>query len=152
MKSLINIMLVFFFVFLLIFTERVLAVGETFKIETTGTEYCGNNDYANFTARNNIDLWAYVKSDNELIVSFYPDFPSGYSFSMYGDSYSAGKNRASFVGGVLFDDFSYATMQGIAKLEKNGTIKSLEGIFIQSSVIREGCFSSGKFKTSQRIQ
>jgi hypothetical protein len=34
--------------------------GETFKIETTGTEYCGDFDVTKFNANNNVDLWVKV--------------------------------------------------------------------------------------------
>jgi len=70
---------------------------------------------------------------------------------MLGHTYLTGATGASFVGGVLFEDGSFATIQGTAKFDRRtGAIASLKGTFIQSGVFDVDCFSSGKF-TSQRI-
>jgi hypothetical protein len=127
------------------------SIGEVFKVETSGTEFCGDFNASKFSAANNIDLWVQVVSDSELIVSLTPNFAAGTWFSMEGESYLTGSTSAAFVGGVLFEDGSYATIQGTAKADKTGAITSLAGTFIQFSVFRIGCFSSGKFKTVQRL-
>jgi hypothetical protein len=126
------------------------AVGEIFKIETTGTEYCGDLDVSRFNARNNIDLWVEVVSDTELTVSLTSTFEEGSTFPMFGRTYQTGNSTAQFIAGVLFIDDSFATIEGEARLDRRGEIASISGIFIQDSVFELGCFSSGNFR-SQRI-
>jgi hypothetical protein len=104
-----------------------------------------------FNASNNIDLWVQVVSDTELTVSLTPNFAPGTTFPMFGRSYQTGTSTAEFIGGVLFVDDSFATIEGVARFDRRtGEIASLSGTFIQDSVLEVGCFSSGKFK-SQRI-
>ena len=127
------------------------AFGEVFKIETSGTAYCGNFNAQGFNSGNNVDLWLFVVSDTELIVSLTPNFASGTTFPMFGHTYLTSSTGAAFVGGVLFVDGSFATIQGTAKFDKRtGAIASLNGTFVQSGVLDIDCFSSGKF-TSQRV-
>jgi hypothetical protein len=134
-----------------LFPLQAFGFGEIFKIETTGTEYCGHLDAVRFNASNNVDMWVLVVSDTELTVSFTPDFAAGTTFPMFGRSYQTGATTAEFIGGVLFVDDSFATIEGKAKFSRTtGEITSLTGTFIQDAVIEVGCFSSGKFK-SQRV-
>lgn len=133
------------------FPLKVYALGEVFKIETSGAEYCGDNDRAAFNAGNNIDLWVQVVSDEQLTVSFTPTFVAGTTFPLLGHTYLTGPTTAAFVGGVLFVDNSFATIQGTARFDRNtGGVTSLTGTFIQSGVLAANCFSSGKF-TSKKI-
>ena len=136
---------------LVAFPLQAFALGEVFKIETSGTEYCGDNDRANFNAGNNVDLWVQVVSDQELTVSTTANFAPGTTFPMLGETYLTGATTAAFVGGVLFVDNSFATIQGTARFDRRtGAITSLTGTFIQSGVFFPNCFSSGKF-TSKKI-
>jgi hypothetical protein len=144
--------LVAIFIFIPFISGSAFAIGEIFKAETTGTEYCGDFDFEKFSAQNNVDLWVAIMSDTEIIVSLTPDFESGTIFPMYGKTYLIAKNKAAFIGGILFQDQSYALIQGTATLDKFGTVKSMQGTFMQDSVLNVGCFSSGKFKTVQRLQ
>jgi hypothetical protein len=129
----------------------VLGFNEIFKIETTGTEYCGNFNAQKFNGSSNVDLWVTVVSDTELTVSLTANFANGTTFPMYGHTYLTGTTSAAFVGGVLFEDGSFATIQGTAKFDKRtGAIANLSGTFVQSGVLDTECFSSGKF-TSQRV-
>jgi hypothetical protein len=66
------------------FPLQVFALGEVFKIETSGTEYCGDNDRGTFNASNNIDLWVQVVSDEQLTVSVTPNFVAGTTFPLLG--------------------------------------------------------------------
>jgi hypothetical protein len=130
---------------------NALAAGEVFKIETSGTEYCGDFDSARFNAGNNIDLWVQIVSENELSVSLTPNFDPNWTFPMFGYFYLTGSTSGAFVGGVLFQDSAFATIQGTAKFDRRtGAVASLSGEFIQSGVFFDGCFSAGKFK-SQRV-
>lgn len=128
------------------------AIGEVFKIETSGTEYCGDFAFAKFGASNNIDLWVLIASNTELVVSMTPTFDNGTFFSMFGGAYLTSERTAAFVAGVLFEDGSYGTIQGIAKADRRtGDVASLSGTFIQNGIFDVGCFSSGKFKTTERL-
>lgn len=126
--------------------------GEIFKIETTGTEYCGDFDVTKFNASNNVDLWVLVVSETELEVSLTPNFAPGTTFTMEGHTYLTGQSTAAFVAGVLFNDGSFATFVGTAKFNKNtGEIKSMTGTFVQAGVLDIDCFSTGKAKTAGRL-
>jgi len=130
---------------------QAFGFGEIFKIETTGTEYCGDFDFTKFNPSNNVDLWVQVVSASELTVSFTPNFAAGTTFPMTGQTYLTTATAAAFIAGVLFVDDSFATIQGTAKFDrKTGAITSLTGTFVQSGVLDLACFSSGKF-TSKRV-
>ncbi len=82
-----------------------------------------------------------------------PGFGLNETFPLFGRTYDVASGKSVFIGGVAFDDGSYVTIQGTASWDKNtGAVKSLSGIFVQDSVFRLGCFSSGKVKTSERLQ
>ena len=134
-----------------IFPLQAFALGEVFKIETSGIEYCGDLDRTNFNASNNVDLWVKVVSEQELTVSITANFAPGTTFPMIGETYLTGPTTAAFVGGVIFVDNSFATIQGTARGDRRtGGVTSLTGIFIQSGVLAPNCFSSGRF-TSKKI-
>jgi hypothetical protein len=134
-----------------LFPANALAIGEVFKIETSGTEYCGHFDATKFNSSNNIDLWVQIVSENELSVSVTPNFQPEWTFPMFGYFYQTSSSAGAFIGGVLFQDGAFATIQGTAKFDRRtGAVASLSGEFIQSEVFFIGCFSSGKFK-SQRV-
>jgi len=128
-----------------------VGTGEIFKIETTGTEYCGDFDFTKFNASSNVDLWVRLDSNTQLTVSLTSNFLSGTTFPMTGFFYLTKTKTASFVGGVLFVDFSYATILGTATFNKLGEVTKLQGTFIQKEVLRVGCFSSGTFKSVQKL-
>ena len=125
--------------------------GEIFKIETTGKEYCGDFDATVFNAGNNVDLWVRLDSDTQLTVSLTSNFAPGFTFPMFGFFYVVNGKSAAFVGGVLFADDSYATIQGTATFNKLGQVTKLAGTFVQSEVLQLGCFSSGAFKSVQKL-
>ncbi|MBI4527173.1 MAG: hypothetical protein HY695_25545 [Deltaproteobacteria bacterium] len=126
--------------------------GEVFKVETTGTEYCGDFFSRRISPTNNVDWWVRVVSDTELSVSYTPDFQPGTFFAIFGQTYQTGSTSAAFVGGQLFQDLSYVTIQGKATYDKKtGAIKSLAGTFISKDLMGDGCFSSGTFKTVRRV-
>ena len=125
--------------------------GEIFKIETTGTQYCGDFNFTKFTASNNVDMWVRLDSDTQLTVSLTPNFAGGTTFPMFGFFYLTKATASSFIGGVLFDDDSYATIQGTATFNKLGQVTKLAGTFVQSEVLWLGCFSSGTFTSVQKL-
>jgi len=152
MRTLTSMVFTFFFVIIAFFTaDSAFASGEIFRVETIGTEYCGDYNFAKFNASNNIDLWVHLMSKTEIIVSYTPNFQSGTTFSMHGQTYLTGKNKASFVGGVIFEDLSYITLQGTVIFDKLGTVKKMTGTFIQNGLFDLSCFSSGTFKTMERL-
>ena len=133
-----------------ILPHQAFALGEVFKIETSGTEYCGDLDFERLNAGNNVDLWVQVVSEQELTVSTTANFAPGTTFPMFGETYLTGTTAAAFVGGVLFVDDSFATIQGTARFDRRtGGITSLTGTFIQSGVFFPNCFSSGKFNSKK---
>ena len=125
--------------------------GEIFKIETTGKEYCGDFDVTLFYPWNNVDLWVRLDSDTQLTVSLTSNFAGGTTFPMFGFFYQVNGRTAAFVGGVLFVDDSYATIQGTATFNTLGLVTKLVGTFTQSEVLDPGCFSSGTFKSGPRL-
>jgi hypothetical protein len=130
---------------------KAFGLGEIFKIETTGLEFCGDLDVHRFNPRNNVDLWVQVVSEEELLVSRTFNFAAGTTFSMFGLTYLTNETTAAFVANAVFDDDSFATIRGTARLNRNtGAVASLTGTFIQSGVFETGCFSTGTF-TSKRI-
>lgn len=126
--------------------------GERFKVETTGTEYCGDLDFAKLTAANNVDLWVEVVSETELTVSTTADFQVGTTFPMIGLTYQTKATTGSFVASHNFANGGHLTAHGTVKVSaRTGNITSLSGTFIQNNMFDDNCFSSGKFKTVQRI-
>src|SRR5436309_12703112 len=84
-----------------------------------------------FNGSNNVDLWVKVVSDTELTVSFTPNFAAGTTFPMSGHTYLTGPTSAAFVGGVLFQDHSFATIQGTAKIDRRpAALPSLKVTFV----------------------
>ena len=141
------------FVFALLFPGRAFSIGEAFNMSLSGKEYCGDFNGGGFGQQ----IFVFIASDTELIVSFDPNFDPASTFSIFGHFYLTGNTSGSFVGGQAFVDsigniLAYVTIQGVAKFDKNtGDVKSLSGTFIQSGLIQLECFSSGKFKTTGRI-
>jgi len=130
--------------------RQSLAFGETFRIDTSGTEYCGHLDYARFSGRNALPLWIRLDSANQVTVSLTPNFDPDWTFPMFGYFYATGNSAASFVAGILFADGAYATIQGQARIDRNsGLVTQLRGVFIQNSLIYAGCFSSGQFRSAR---
>jgi hypothetical protein len=128
------------------------AAGEVFKLESSGTEYCGHFNVTKFSAKTDIDLWVRIDSTEQLTVSLSPYFEADLSFPLFGQTYDVASGKSAFIGGVAFDDGSYVTIQGTASWDKNtGAVKGLSGTFIQDSVFWIGCFSSGKVKTTVRL-
>jgi len=131
-------------------TREALALGEIFKLDTNGTEYCGHLDARKFTPKNDVDIWVRVDSTELITASFTPTFDEGTTWPIFGFTYETGKGKSAFHGGVFFEDFGWLTMQGDATWDKNtGAIKSLSGTFIQSELLEIGCFASGKFSTKK---
>ena len=126
------------------------AFGETFRIETSGTEYCGDLDSTKFSARDAVPLWVRLDSATQITVSLTSTFTSGTTFPMVGRYYLKDGRSAELIAGVLFEDDSYASIEANAKFDsRTGVATQLSGVFIQNSVIHAGCFSSGKFKSAR---
>jgi hypothetical protein len=146
-------LLILTFVAALLFPVRAFSLGEAFSTSLSGNEYCGDFNAAGFGQ----EIFVFIASDTELIVSFVPDFAPESTFSIFGHSYFTGSTSGSFVGGQAFVDsigniVAYVTIQGTAKFDKTtGLVKSLSGTFIENGLVQIGCFSSGKFKTGARI-
>jgi hypothetical protein len=146
-------LLILTFVAALLFPGRAFSLGEAFSTLLSGNEYCGDFNAAGFGQ----EIFVFIASDTELIVSFASDFDPASTFSIFGHFYLTGSTSGSFVGGQAFFDslgniVAYVTIQGIVKFDKTtGAVKSLSGTFIQNGLVQTGCFSSGKFRTGARI-
>ena len=126
------------------------AVGEVFKVEATGTQYCSYG-YAKFNASNNLDFWIQMVSDSEILVSLTPGFDTE-TFTIYVTTYPMDAKKFSYMGGTYVDNYTYIGLQGISKINKYGEIASSKGTFMWSNWFYDDCFASGKFKTLQRLQ
>ena len=130
---------------------QAFAVGEVFKIENTGTEYCGDLDRTNVNANNNVDLWVLIVSDQELTVSTTAAFLVNTTFTLLGETYTTGPSTAAFVGSFFGINNSFATIQGIMRFNRlTGDVTSLTGTFTENSVLAPNCFSTGRF-TSRKV-
>jgi hypothetical protein len=79
------------------------AFGEIFKIESSGTEYCGDFNTQKFNAGNNLDTWIQLVSETEITASFTSNFVPGTTFPMAAQTYVINGvingNSAAVVGG-----------------------------------------------------
>src|ERR671919_1960193 len=75
---------------------KAFGLGEIFKIETRGTEFCGDFDFDEFNPKNNVDLWVEVVSEEELLVSLTSNFAPGTTFPMFGVTYLTSDTSAAF--------------------------------------------------------
>ena len=136
--------------FIVVFiSAQAFALNEVFKIETSGTEYCGDYNAVKFNAKNNVDLWVFFQNETDGVISFTPNFQSGTTFPMAMSQYLISKTRASFTGIAYLEDQSFITIWGTTTIDKAGTVKALRGTFIQRGVLRQGCFSSGTFSSNR---
>lgn len=125
------------------------AIGEIFKVETSGTEGCGDFDFTRFSSRTNVDIYVRVVAADRWDVSFSPLFDT--VIEVIGVTFFVKDRKIAFSGAQFFDDGSYIALQGTATLDANGFMKRASGTFIQDSTVFQGCFSSGKWKTTQRL-
>jgi len=133
-----------------IFPLHAFAIGEVFKIENTGTEYCVDLDRTNVNAINNGDLWMLIVSDQVLIVSTTADFV-GPTFNLIGQTFTTGPSTAAFVGSFFDTNNSFATIQGTMRFNRlTGDVTTLMGIFIENRILNPLCFSTRRF-TSRKI-
>ncbi len=147
-SSTVFVALVLFSISLFSLSNPASAFGEIFEVRTRGIEYCGDFNEQRFSSSTGVPLWVRVDSDTRLTVSLTPNFAGGTTFPMYGYFYQTRTTKAAFIAGVHFEGDAFATIQGDATFDRNtGLVKSLKGIFVQNSVLYEGCFSSGKFST-----
>ena len=96
---------------------HAFAIGEVFKIENTGTEYCVDLNWNNINASNNVDLWVLIVSDQVLTVSTTADFV-GQTFNLIGQTFTTGTSIAAFVGSFFDTDNSFATIQGTMRFNR----------------------------------
>ena len=138
------------------FPLTALANGEIFKLEMTGTERCDDFDRFKFGSRNNVDLWVRIIDDQEWDIAFSPMFLENETIPVIGISYFASKSKLVF-SGAQFVDQSFIAIEGTAFLDSNGGVRKATGVFQQALFIELptdpnfDCFSSGKFKTTQKV-
>ncbi len=145
------IMLVAFGWSMVITHGEAWAFGEIFKLETKGTDYCGDFDATNFDFGEGVPLWVRVDSDTELTISVTPRFELESTFVLTGKNYARTPTDGAFVGGILFEEGSWATIRGKWFSDTAGTLTKLKGKFIENMVFSDDCFSIGKFNTTDRL-
>ncbi len=139
-------------VFLLAIAVDVFAFGEVFRIETSGTEYCGDFFFFKFNAKSNIDLWIKIVSNEESIIYFTPDLDPTSSLTINTTTYWKDFTRTALVGMYSSEDGGYLTVRGIIKFDKLGNIKRIKGTFIEyDTIIGLDCFSTGKFWSVEKL-
>jgi hypothetical protein len=130
------------------------ADGEVFKVEMSGTERCDDFDAFRFGSKSNVDLWVRIIDGQQWDLAFSPLFLEDETIPIIGITYYATQRRVVFSGAQFFED-AYIAIEAQASLDKNGAIKNANGIFTQQLFIEllpeMECFSSGKFKTTQRL-
>jgi hypothetical protein len=149
MKAFRFIVLITFFVVFI--SAQAFALNEVFKIETSGTEYCGDYNAIKFNAKTNVDFWVYRQSETNSLISFTPDFQAGTTFPMPFTEYMISNTKSSFTGTAYGENQFFISIAGTITFDKSGTIKGIKGTFIQQNVLHDGCFSSGTLSASKPI-
>lgn len=130
------------------------ADGEVFKVEMTGVERCEDFDAFRFGAKNNVDVWVRIIDGQEWDLAFSPLFLEDETIPIIGITYYATKNKIVFSGAQFFEN-AYIAIEATAVLDKQGAIRAASGLFTQQLFIEllpdMDCFSSGKFKTTQKV-
>jgi hypothetical protein len=135
---------------LFVLASEAAALGEIFKLNTTGTEYC-ESGASSFTPSTDTNLWFRVDSETQGTLSATRNFKPGTTVPLSGKTYLIGPKLAAFVGGVLLNNDGFVSLRGTANLKANGTVKNLKGVFIQYNLFDDGCFSSGDATTGPRL-
>jgi len=150
-------LIIFFFVMM---AGHAFAYGEVFRVETTGTKYCGDFNHEMFGPRNKLDLWIQILSKTQIIFSFTSDFEPettftsepGTAFAVNGLTNLYDTNEARFSVSVSFEDGSYASFIGRLHFDNYETVEFVKGRFIENNILHPGCFSYGSFWTMERLQ
>jgi hypothetical protein len=147
-----NLNAVYLMSVLLFVASPALALDEIFRIEQTGTIWCDDFVNQKFNPKNNVDLWIYLPSDiNAIVLSDTPTFDA-VAF-MFGVGYLTSQTSASFYATAVVDEFLFVTFDGVLKFDsRSGDVKSISGTFLVSAASETSCFSSGTFKSVQRLQ
>jgi hypothetical protein len=135
---------------LIVRAPQAYALGEVFKVETAGIEYCGDLNHEGFSANNNIDLFVRIVSPTQLDLDVSPSFQS--AVPLIGTNYLASSNKVAFTASQTLSGGGFVTVFGTFTLDASGNVKRGTGRFTQSDLIFSGCFSTGKWKTTLRIQ
>jgi len=141
-------LIIFFFV---IMAGHAFAFGEVFRVETSGTKYCGDYHYKMFGPRSKLDLRIQIISKTQIIF-FNSTFEFETTFAINGLTNLTDKDEAIFSVAVSFEDGSYASFIGSLHFDKFETVEFVKGRFIENNILHPGCFSSGIFWTTRRLE
>ena len=141
-------LIIFFFV---IMAGHAFAFGEVFRVETSGTKYCGDYNYKMFGPHSKLDLRIQIISKTQIIF-FNSTFESETTFAMNGLTNLTDKDEARFLVEVSFEDGSYASFIGRLHFDNYETVEFVKGRFIENNILHPGCFSYGSFWTMERLQ
>lgn len=135
-----------------------IAVEEIFKLELVGTEMCGNFDKRGVTYP---PLYALNSDDGSILVSASPTFDA-ILFTLLGEGYATTRirnargrvigARATFYAIAFASESDFLSITGTSNVNLAGDVTSVSGTFLDSTVADDGCFTTGKFKSVQRLQ
>ena len=140
----------FIFAMLILFSQSVLAIGEVFKIDSSGVMYCYAEQPKSFNKNTDIDLWLKINSYSVATLYSNPSLTSVVAiFSMDMATYT--DNKASFIA-FSGDGNDFISVVGMFSLDNNtGAMKSVKATLIRNGVT-DSCYSkakiSGKIITS----
>ena len=131
------------------------AWGEIFPIKVKGVEYCDSEQPFKLTTKTAIPQWIKLTSGDMWELSFDPSIPADplLTAPLFIDELNPGlkKGTVAVLGSVAFDNGAYLTFTGTLKADKEGGWKGVKGFFMQTGSYDLACWSSGKIKTSKRI-
>jgi hypothetical protein len=142
----------FIIFFLLLRVGQAFAIGEIFRVEVSGTKYCGDFSSKRFGERSKLALRMQILSDTQIILSYDRVFEPRTTFIMNGSTYLISNSKAIVVIAESFEDGSHAAFQGTLYFDRSQTVIFAKGAFIEKDVLFPDCFSSGKFWTMERLQ
>lgn len=129
-------------------SSHAWAIGEIIALKTTGTQYCPGYRPSHFTPATSAPIFLRLNEDLTISAFLYnlsdtPDFELSLQYD------AIGPNTASFNMGYHEDDFNHVEIVGVAKVDKAGLVKSINGTFIRVG-LTDGCYAVGK-ATGKRI-
>jgi hypothetical protein len=134
-------------VFSLALSPCVMAAGEVFKLNTSGTQYCRGFRPQVFGPSNDIDLWMRINGptsatvyDDAALISVVANLDVDCAII------SSKKAACSMFSGDASDHFAGV---GTIIVDSFGLVKSIKGTYVRKGLLNP-CFSKGKL-TGRRI-
>jgi hypothetical protein len=146
-----------FFTVLALFTttQKVDAVDEMFKVQLSGTEFCGD-----FLKGPVVYEPLIVHNATELSTDVYDQF-GNHLFTLWGDGFATKQVRkdnrlvgykATYYRIVFGTEWNFFQVQGTATTNLTGETLAIAGTFLHATGDLDGCFTQGTFKSVQKLQ